>query len=660
MKKQREFVLVFALSMVPVLLYATRCLNADERQPGMLIVLDGTLPGRTFEGIGAVSAGASSRLLIDYPEPYRSEILNYLFKPNYGAAFQHLKVEIGGDINSADGVEPSHMHARNDENYDRGYEWWLMEQAKARNPRVILDALEWGAPGWIGNGEFFSQDNADYIVKFVQGAKQRHRLTIDYVGIWNEMRYKTEWIKVLKKTLRAHGLTTKIVAPDLTDTWGIIDAMESDPALRNAIDAIGVHYPGHINYILTGFQGRPSYRSTLAAQHSGKPLWASEDGPWRGDWKGAEELAKMYNRNYIDARITKTEIWSPVTAYYDNLDTPGSGVMRANTPWTGHYEVQPALWATAHTTQFVQPGWQYIDSACGYLRRGGSYVTLKSPSGRDYSIILETVDAGETQAASFKVIGGLSTGVVHVWRTTSYSKFIRLADITPVGGMYTVTLDPDSIYSLTTIAGQSKGSAVAPKSAAFPLPYNDDFESYRLGTAPKYFTDQSGVFQISKCSERSGQCLRQVLAKKGIAWMVPNPDPITVVGSLDWANYHVSADVFLPKPGYVSLLGRIGVILHRPKRGPDSYELSVRDGGAWKLNAYTGGTKTVLLSGHTSFSTKSWHKLELQFRGSTIEALIDGQPVGHANDANHLAGMVGLGSNWTQTEFDNFHVQPLN
>ena len=34
------------------------------------------------EGIGAVSAGAPSRLLVDYPEPYRSQVLDYLFKPN--------------------------------------------------------------------------------------------------------------------------------------------------------------------------------------------------------------------------------------------------------------------------------------------------------------------------------------------------------------------------------------------------------------------------------------------------------------------------------------------------------------------------------------------------------------------------------------------------
>ena len=98
----------------------------------------------------------SGRLLIDYPEPARSEILDFLFKPNYGAALHHLKVEIGGDVNSTDGTEPSYARTREEFNhpkpeyFNRGYEWWLMREAKKRNPRIYIDILQWGAPGWIG------------------------------------------------------------------------------------------------------------------------------------------------------------------------------------------------------------------------------------------------------------------------------------------------------------------------------------------------------------------------------------------------------------------------------------------------------------------------------------------------------------------------------
>ena len=81
------------------------------------IAIDRASEGRVFDGVGAISGGGgNSRLLIDYPEPYRSQILDYLFKPNYGASMQIFKVEIGADMDSTDGAESSHMHSRSDEN----------------------------------------------------------------------------------------------------------------------------------------------------------------------------------------------------------------------------------------------------------------------------------------------------------------------------------------------------------------------------------------------------------------------------------------------------------------------------------------------------------------------------------------------------------------
>ena len=652
---KRSSTLILATSFV--LLSSVSCQKPNQKAE---IKIDGSGSGRVFEGIGGVSAGASSRLLIDYPEPQRGQILDYLFKPNYGACFQHLKVEIGGDVNSTDGAEPSHMHDRSEENYNRGYEWWLMEQAKARNPEIMLDGLEWGAPGWIGGGTFFSQDNADYIAKFIEGARKYHNLMIDYVGIWNETPYKNEWIKLLKKTLVAHGLTTKIVAADAVNTWEIVDAMEKDPALKEAVYAVGVHYPGYVDYLTAGFKkGQPTYFSPSSAQHCGKPLWASEAGPWRGDWKGAEELAKIYNRHYIEGKMTKTEIWSPISSYYDNLPLPDSGVMTANTPWSGHYDVQPAVWATAHTTQFAQPGWQYIDSACGYLSKEGSYVTLRSPDGKDYSIVIETIDASASQTVSFQVAGGLSNRIVHVWRSNRWSQFVKLADVIPANGRLEVSVDPDSIYSLTSTAGQGKGTTQGPDPSAFPMPYRDDFESYTLGSTPRYFSDQGGIFAVAACSERSGKCLRQVMPRKGINWNNhPTPEPETILGSLDWVDYEVSADAFLGDAGYVSVFGRVGSIPSDGSR-PGSYELSLRENGNWELNNYVGDTKKVLTSGHISIAPKSWHNLELRFKGSSIQALVDGKVAARANDSSHLNGMVAIGSGWGNSEFDNFVVQTL-
>ncbi len=129
------------------------------------ITVNGTGTGRTFDGIGAISGGGgNTRLLTNYPAAQQSQILDYLFKPGYGADLQILKVEIGGDTNSTDGSESSHSIPRAPSNCNTGYEWWLMQQAKARNPGIKFYGLAWGAPGWIGGGTFFSTDMINYLI----------------------------------------------------------------------------------------------------------------------------------------------------------------------------------------------------------------------------------------------------------------------------------------------------------------------------------------------------------------------------------------------------------------------------------------------------------------------------------------------------------------
>src|SRR5205814_5163720 len=50
------------------------------------ITISGTATGRRFDGVGAISGGGgTSRLLPDYPAQQQSEILDYLFKPGFGA-----------------------------------------------------------------------------------------------------------------------------------------------------------------------------------------------------------------------------------------------------------------------------------------------------------------------------------------------------------------------------------------------------------------------------------------------------------------------------------------------------------------------------------------------------------------------------------------------
>ena len=604
------------------------------------IALDPAGSGRVFEGLGCLSAGASSRLLIEYPEPYRSQVLDSLFTPHYGAAFQHLKVEVGGDVNSTDGCEPSHMHTRGDENYERGYEWWLMREAKRRNPAIALDALEWGAPAWIGHGHFNSQDNAEYLARFIRGARRVHGLDIDYVGIWNETRADMGFIKRLRHTLDRHGLRgTTIVAMDEINRWSLVDVMQTDPELARAVGVVGVHYP--------------KYQSSAAAKACGKRIWANEDGPWKGNWEGAVALARMYNRNYIEGRMTKTIIWSPVTAYYDNLPLPGSGVMRANAPWSGHYVLQPALWATAHTTQFAEPGWRYLDDACRLLAGGGSCVTLISPDGAEVSLVFETVDASAPTDVVLELGGAWARRTFRVWRTSASEAFLQQPDASPREGRLNLTLDDRCLYSVTTTTGQRKGGAISPTLAPFPSRYDEDFERSAVGATPRYFSDQAGIFEVVRRTRGPGQSLRQIVTEKGIEWPFHlNPSPESFLGDPTWQDYEVGIDALIEREGFVSLFGRVGKVPQNANP-PEAYWLKVDQDGWWEL-----GTASIpLASGRVPFSAGTWHRLGLRFQGDQITVLFDGRQAGALRDRTYLAGMVGIGCGWHRTQFDNLAIR---
>ncbi len=655
------------LSVAAALLFATGA-PAPAQVAEKNVVLDGASPGRTFDGIGAVSAGASSRLLIDYPEPYRSQILDYLFKPDYGASLQHLKVEIGADVNSTDGSEPSHMRARIDGNYGRGYEWWLMNQARKRNPKIVLDILPWGAPGWIGGGNFYSTDMANYVADYIAGAKSTYGLDIAYTGIWNEKHFAgeqtAEYVKTLRRVLDAHHLHTAIVCCDEyprrgADQWTILDAMEKDLELRDAIAVVSVHYP-RVDGKLT---------TPLSALNIGKPLWSSEDQPLSSastilsrDWGiGGRALAQLYNQNYLKGGFTATEIWSPVTSYYDILAASNSGLMYANTPWSGHYDVQGAIWATAHTTQFAQPGWHYLEKSCGELPVKGDYVTLKSPDSADWSVVLETIDATQPQRVNFTLQGRLSSSTVHIWETNNRRTFEHVADLPVRGEAFSYTFEPDSLYSLTTTTGQAKGSAEPPAAAPFPLPYRDDFEKTPLNGTARFLSDQDGAFEIRACDGRPGKCLEQVITERPIPWG-PLPDPWTLAGAVGWTDYTIEADVRIEATGSAMLIGRIDsadVFRNGEARLPSGYTFRIHGDGAWELLDSTYGEITrTLAQGQFSPSEDKWHHMQLAFEGQQIMARLDGRQLASVQDGNHAHGMFGIGSGWSHTQFAHLDVSP--
>ncbi|KAK1893423.1 Galactocerebrosidase [Dissostichus eleginoides] len=694
------------MELLRVAVFLGLCLGACCCQA--VVLSDSAGLGRGFDGIGGLSGGgATSRLLVNYAEPYRSQILDFLFKPNFGASLHILKVEIGGDAQTTDGTEPSHMHYENDENYFRGYEWWLMREAKRRNPNITLIGLPWAFPGWVGHGKSWPYDFPDitaaYVVKWILGAKQYHDLDIHYVGIWNERNFDSKYIKVLRNTLDKVGLTgVGIIAAD--GDWSIADSLNADPHLSECVEVVGItvcvplplaeqllrytldksglegvriiasdnlwqpitlsllqdpELGGAVDVIGAHYPGTTTVKEALQTQ---KKLWSSEDYSSVNDEVGGGCWARILNQNYVNGFMTATISWNLVSSYYEDLPFGRDGLMTAEEPWSGHYEVAPPIWITAHTTQFTQPGWSYLQTV-GHLAQGGTYVALTDGRG-SLTVVIETMNATFQLKGSFASITELQ-----VWRsqfnfkTKKPSFFQKLTPLTLVDGSFTLSVAEDEVYTLTTVTSGQKGSYPgSPPSARFPKQYKDNFDVRNppFSEAPN-FADQTGVFEYYLNLTDPGAhsfTLRQVLTERPITWAADADQTISVIGDHQWQNVTVSCDVFMEsvKTGGVFIAARVdkGGQSIRSAQGVFFW---VFVDGTYKVTNDLAG-QTVLAEGQSGTRAYGWHTLTLTVEGQHASGLLNGYPLW--KNAVVLAppnGWAALGTHsFELAQFDNFAV----
>jgi galactosylceramidase len=652
-----------------------------------VVELNGRAGGPRFDGIGAVSGGgATSVLLKDYPEPQRSQVLDLLFKPKFGASMSALLVEVPGDGNSTQGSEPSHMHARDDLNFSRGYEWWLMREAKKRNPDLSLDACAWGCPGWVGDGNFWSQDMCDYYVKWIQGLKSVYGLNLDAIGCRNEKGVNEDFAKKFRATLDAAGLeNVKIHGFDNWDKnkFDWVRDMTNDVGLRKAVAILS-------NHTMTYIPTPPDVRQ-LAGKFD-KPIWNTEEHVYKKGFDCEISLVQAYNENFLRSGVTKIVNWYLVGSVYPlepYAEDPAA--MIANSPWSGFYRPREVLWGYAHYGQFSKIGWQYLKGACGELAGGGTFVTLKSP-GEDYSVIIETKDAKAVQKITFDIGDGLSIGKLCVWRSDANEQFVQLAGIKPEKNSFAIALEPNSIYSISTTRGQRKGSFEnIPAEKPFPFPYYETFDEYKspaqFGYLPHCTADIAGVFEIAGRPDKSGKCLRQVVRDKPQSW-APEWMPYTILGDEHWQDYEVSADIFLDDGGWAGVMGRVNNVGDGYGCAPKGYYLRLASDGTLGLVAVNGkadadepgdlehqatlraaensgakGERQIVAGVVKNFDASRWHNVKLRFVGATMTGFVDGAQILSATSKLFSHGMAGLVTGGSKTRntacFDNLLINAV-
>lgn len=118
--------------------------------------------------------------------------------------------------------------------------------------------------------------------------------------------------------------------------------------------------------------------------------------------------------------------------------------------------------------------------------------------------------AGDKKTIRIVLGGGLKSGPVHVWKSNATEQFTALAPMQLKNNTLECELEPDSLYTFTSTSGQQKGAhGTPPESKPFPFPFTENFDGYRSGDTPRYFSDQKGTFEVAQ-GPQGGLCLAQI------------------------------------------------------------------------------------------------------------------------------------------------------
>lgn len=682
---------------------------AEETETPMNIVtIDGnsanTLENMLYRGVGMVSGNNSSRLLLDYksenPEKYW-EIMNWIFGKQ-GLEVAHLKIEMGSDINSSSGTEPS-VKRTEDEPADvtRGAGYQLAADAKTINPDLTLDMLWWSEPRWISNSEDVYAARYKWYKETLDAAYETYGLEFQYVSATqNERGRDNEWIKYLSQHLKSETdapydySKIKIVAGEEVCTWQaaaevLKNLLDGDTALSDNIDILGSHYTSSSS----------QHAQTLAREY-GKELWFSEgsspmayaEGAWRFDEgnsgltgiNGALDIANRYIAMYPQGGMTLCQFQPVVAAYYDGVCYCQKQFINACDPWSGYYTLDNGFYTMLHFTQFMDKGWNFVDGACysdGVPGGDGhamvdakySYMTVCSPDKSDYTTVITNTTA-EPITYDFTVTNLDGAGKpVFLWETRgpdggayneNYFKNIGTVEPSENGGnwTYSVTVKPYSILTASTIDLTPAEYPKADDSARtiLELPYTDDYSYAEYpadylssrGNAPRYTTDEGGAFEVE-----NGKLVQQItpdLKANEWGW---TPDPTTNFGDDRWYNYSVSVNVeFAPSGTKSANYAGAGLRYIQGHAGASGYWLKLTESGEWSLWE----NSDVLLSGTTAADTSKPVNLRIEAVQNSVRCWINGEQVCEytAEGSSLGAGRSAFFSSYDRNSFDDLVIAP--
>lgn len=663
-----------------------------------------------FKGLGCISGNNSSRLLLDYkalyPEVY-TEILRLLFEKDYGACLTHLKLEMGADINSSSGTEPSTMRYESETpDVTRGAGFILASDALKINPDLSIDLLRWGQPHWVKKA--FEKGKE-------QGFKARYKWYAETIKqAYNKLGMKfthispdanetgdadADWIIYFAdklrndKTIPYDTASIKIVASDEVGTRTIAEKMINNKALRDAVDIIGLHYTtyGDDNTKrLFSEYGKEIWYSEGIAPMNIPELTVKKDLSGLTGRNGAVDMATRIINSVYNGNMTMYEFQPAVSAYYDGSCYYPKHIIKANTPWSGNFELCSGFYTAMHFTRFVGKNWHFVSGACygdgeenHYIEKTTSnYMTLMAEERSDITMIFAN-ESAKTRKYRFDFeeadFNGREFSFVETSAPENTAKvrenWFRVREkLICADNTIEITVKPGSVLTVTTldcsfVKGTDTVTPEIPKAHRLTMPYKDDFSYKKMsgdflssrGGAPLYTTDQGRAFEVENINGKN-RLVQQITGD-----IVPDnwrfrgtPTPITTLLDDSWVNYTASVNVTLT--GDEDSYAGLGV------RYDSAVTCEVTSNCGFALKLYRSGKwETLFMDEVTStgeaelFYKDGDNTLTVSAAGNLYLAYVNGKLVSSFNEKNAMQakGRISLLSSYDKNSFANLEVTPL-
>ncbi len=664
-----------------------------------------------FKGLGCISANNSSRLLLDYkalyPEVY-TEILRLLFEKDYGASLTHLKLEMGADVNSSSGTEPSTMRYESETaDVTRGAGFIIASDALKINPGLCIDLLRWGQPCWVKKA-FEKGTEQGFRARYKwysETIKQAYdKLGIKFTHISpdaNETDSADEdWIIYFAdklrndKTIPYDTASIKIVASDEVGTRTIAEKMVDNKALRDAVDIIGLHYTtyGDANTKrLFEEHGKEIWYSEGIAPMNIPQLTVKKDLSGLTGRNGAVDVATRVINSVYNGNMTMYEFQPAVSAYYDGSCYYPKHLIRANTPWSGNFELCSGFYTAMHFTRFVGKNWHFVSGACygdgqenHFIEKTTSnYMTLMAEDCSDITMIFAN-ESDRTRKYRFDFEGADFNGREFSFVETSApdntknvsENWFRVREKRLItDDTIEITVKPGSVLTVTTldcsfVKGTDTVTPEIPKAHRLTMPYKDDFSYKKLGSdflsqrgrAPLYTTDQGGAFEI-ECINGKNRLVQQITKD-----IIPDnwrfrgtPTPITTLLDDSWVNYTASVNVTLTgdDDSYAGLGVRYDSAVACEVTSDCGYALKLYRSGKWE----TLFMDKVTAEGNAELFCKDGdNTLTVSAAGNLYLAYVNGKLVSSFNEKNAMQakGRISLLSSYHKNSFANLEVTTLS